>query len=97
MLSDSSEFKTVVVKTNFKKVKTQKGDLKTFKGTIDMIDYMANKPISLNCKVHLKSCVGQNNTFVFYEISPKFFNDNVWQGLDDLWIGFSCKKSVEIK
>lgn len=97
MLSDSSDFKTVVVKTNFKKVKTQKGDLKSFKGTIDMIDYMANKPISLNCKVHIKSCEGQNKTFVFYEISPKSFNDNVWQSLNDLWIGFSCKKSVEIE
>lgn len=97
MLSDSSEFKTVVVKTNVKKVKTLKGDLKSFKGKIDMIDYIANKPITLNCKVHIKSCEGQNKTFVFYEISPKSFNENVWQSLDELWIGFSCEKFVETK
>lgn len=97
MLSESSEFKTVVVKTNFKKVKTQKGDLKTFKGSIEMIDYMANKPITLNCKVHLKSCLGQNKTFVFYEISPKPYNQIVWQSLDELWIEFSCEKFVETK
>ena len=58
---------------------------------------MANKPITLYCKVHIKSCAGQNNTFIFYELSPNHYSDNVWQSLDKLWAGFSCEKSMETK
>ncbi len=89
--------KLVPVKTAFKKVKTNKGDLKTFSGTIDMLDYMEQKPIILNCIVHLKICSGQNKTFLFYEISPKPFSDNIWQSLNQLWTGFNCNKVAEAK
>lgn len=85
------------VKTSIKKVKTIKGDLKTFSGTIYMLDYMEQKPIILNCIVHLKPCAGQSNGFIFYEISPKPFTDNIWQSLDKLWKDFDCKKNEEIK
>ncbi len=97
MQGDSSDNKPVTVKTSIKKGKTQKGDLKTFYGSVFMPDYMANKPIALYCKVHLKFCAGQNNTFIFYEISPKPYSDNVWQSLDILWTDFSCEKSLETK
>ena len=89
--------KLVTVKTEIKKVKTDKGDLKTFRGTIYMLDYMEQKPITLNCIVHLKSCLGQNKTFIFNEISPKPYNDNIWQSLNQLWTDFSCDKVVETK
>jgi len=94
---DSSDNKSITVRTIIKKGKTQKGDLKTFYGSVYMLDYMANKPITLYCKVHLKSCSGQNKTFIFYEISPKDYTDNVWQSLDILWTDFSCDKSLEAK
>ena len=94
---DSSDNRSITVRTIIKKVKTQKGDLKTFYGSVYMLDYMANKPITLYCKVHLKSCSGQNKTFIFYEISPKDYTDNVWQSLDILWTDFSCDKSLEAK
>ena len=97
MQGDSSGNKSMTVKTSIKKVKTQKGDLKTFYGSVYMIDYKADKPITLYCKVHLKSCLGQNNTFIFYEISPKPYSDNVWKSLELLWTNFSCDKSVETK
>lgn len=87
--------KLVPVKTEIKKVKTDKGDLKTFRGTIYMLDYMEQKPITLNCIVHLKSCSGQNKTFIFHEISPKPFSDNIWQSLNQLWTDFSCDKTME--
>ena len=85
--------KLVTVKTEIKKVKTDKGDLKTFNGTIYMLDYMEQKPITLNCIVHLKSCAGQNKTFIFNEISPKPYSDNIWQSLNKLWTNFSCDKA----
>lgn len=94
---ESSDNKSVIVKAAIKKVSTQKGDLKTFQGSVYMLDYMTNKPITLYCKVHLKTCDGQNNTFIFYELSPKPYNDNVWQSLDLLWTNFSCDKSLETK
>ena len=47
---------TIPVKTKIKKVKTAQGDSKTFRGTISMLDYMAKKPITLHCIVHLKFC-----------------------------------------
>jgi hypothetical protein len=93
MKSDSSVFNSV--KSVIKKVKTQKGDSKTFQGLIYSFDYMANKPITLYCKVHLKMCEGKNKTYLFYEISPKPFNELIWQGIDALWTDFKCDVKLE--
>lgn len=84
--------KIVPVKTSIKKINTHPGDSETYSGTIKMLDYMEQQPITLNCIVHLKSCAGQNKTFMFYEISPKAFTDNVWISLDQLWTLFDCSK-----
>lgn len=97
MHGDSSDNKSMTVEAVIKKVKTQKGDLKTFYGSVYMLDYMANKPIALCCKVHLKSCAGQNKTYIFYQISPKHYSNNIWQSLDILWTDFRCEKSLEKK
>jgi hypothetical protein len=89
--------KLVPVKTTIKKIKTQKGDVKTFRGSIFMLDYMAKKPIRLNCLVHLKYCSEQDKTFIFFKISPKSYDDKVWQNLHQLWTGFSCDNEADIK
>lgn len=83
--------------TSFKKAPTGKGDLETYTGTIEMTDYMQRKPITLNCKVHLRSCPKSNKTIVFYELSPKSFTHNNWLSLDQLWSGFKCKAVGESK
>jgi len=75
-----------------KEAKKDKVDLKTFVGTIKMVDYMALKPIVLNCKVHLKSCPGEDKTFIFYELSPQPLSHSIWLRLDKLWLDFKCKK-----
>jgi hypothetical protein len=62
--------KLLPVKTAIKKIKTATGDLKTFSGTIYMLDYMQQKPIRLYCMVHLRVCSEQHKTFLFNEISP---------------------------
>lgn len=89
--------KLVTVTTEIKKTKTNEGDLKTFKGTIYMLDYMEQKPITLNCIVHLKSCSGQDKTFIFTEISPKPYDHKIWQSLNQLWTDFRCDKPLETK
>jgi hypothetical protein len=81
------------VKASIEKRVPDKGDLKTFQGTVNMIDFMTLKPITLNLVIHIKSCEGQNKTFVFHEVSPKPYTDNVWTGLNQLWVNFKCPKN----
>jgi hypothetical protein len=87
--------KLVQIKVKVKQTTTGKGDLQTFSGTVDMLDYMAQMPITLNCVVHIKLCPEeQNNTFMFYEISPRPAADEVWKELENLWVSFSCNKAT---
>jgi hypothetical protein len=76
----------------FKKTITDKGDVATFSGTIEMMDYLQVKPITLNCIVHLKHCADDNKTIIFYELSPQPFTHNIWERLNQLWLDFRCKK-----
>ncbi|MEJ7685279.1 MAG: hypothetical protein WKG06_47025 [Segetibacter sp.] len=46
--------KIIPTKTSFKRIKTINNDLQTYSGTIEMLDYMEQKPITLNCIVHVK-------------------------------------------
>jgi len=85
--------KIIPTKASINKIKTQVGDLNTFSGKIEMLDYMQQKPIILNCIIHEKSCANQNKTFVFFEISPKPFTHNVWKRLNKLWTDFHCSVS----
>lgn len=84
--------KIIPVKASFKKTKKDKGDLQTYTGTVRMTDYMTQKPITLNGKVHVRSCPGENKTFIFYELSPQPLSHNVWISLDKLRVDFKCKK-----
>jgi hypothetical protein len=77
-------------KASIKKIKTETGDLKTFRGTIYMLDYLEQKPITLNCKVHVRSCPELPNAFIFHEISPQPWTAEVWQNLNKLWEEFDC-------
>ena len=83
--------KWMPVTASFQKVLTNNGDLETYNGTIEMLDYMQGKPITLNCIVRLKSC--RNKFIVFYELSPKPFSHNNWKNLNQLWVDFKCEKS----
>ena len=76
--------------TTFDKTETAEGDSATFSGTIRMLDYMKQEPITLNCVVHLKYCPRQKNTYLFHELSPRPFTDSVWKSLDNIRAGFSC-------
>ncbi len=82
--------KLIPVITSFKKTRTDNGDSETFIGTVSMLDYMQQKPIILNCKTHLRTCDGENKTFIFYELSPQSFSNNIWLSLDKLWSDFRC-------
>ena len=84
--------KLIPVKTSFTETKPDKGDLKTFRGTIDMLDYMQQKPITLNCIAHLKFCREENKSVLFYQLSPKPLSHKNWERLNQLWIEFNCTR-----
>jgi hypothetical protein len=85
--------KVIPTKTSFKKITAGDNDLGTYNGTIEMLDYMEQKPMILNCVVHIKRNKEKNKTFVFYELSPKSFTDRVWLQLNNLWTAFDDKKA----
>jgi hypothetical protein len=84
--------KLIPVTVSIHKRTSYKGDLKTFEGTVSMIDYMTQKPIVVNLVIHIKSCEGKNKTLVFHEVSPKPYTDPVWNDLNRLWANFKCIK-----
>lgn len=82
----------IPVHTSFRKGKKEQGDLSTYTGTITMLDYMSHSDITLNCKAHLKTCEGEDKTFVFFQLSPQPVSHDVWVSLDQLWLDFRCNK-----
>lgn len=87
----NSQDKSNQVITSFKNVTSENEDMATYSGTIEMMDYMSMNTIVLNCKVHLRSCLGENKTLAFFQLSPKPFAHANWQTLDRIWSGFRCK------
>ena len=92
--SDSSKIadKLFPVRSSIKSRSTEKEDLKTFEGSVTMLDYMSKQTITLNVVIHIRSCAGKDKTFVFHEISPRPYSDDVWQRLHQLWVNFKCNK-----
>lgn len=78
--------------TSFKKITAADSDLETYQGTIHMLDYHKQEPITLNCKVHFKACNVADKSFLFFEISPKPETDSVWIPLEKIWTDFRCSK-----
>lgn len=76
--------------SKFEKTTKEGQDNETFQGTIRLLDYMSIDSIQFNCKVRVRTCEGQTGTFVFHEISPKPFTDDVWKKIDSIWTGFTC-------
>jgi hypothetical protein len=92
--SDSSKIadKLFPVTATIRSRHTETGDLKTFEGSVTMLDYMSKEPITLNVVIHIKACTGKDKTFVFHEISPMPYTDDVWKRLHQLWVNFKCNK-----
>ncbi len=79
--------------TRVKKLpKPQGKDEATYTGTVSMLDYMAKKPMVLNCTVHVVKCPGTANTIVFHQLSPQPLTSPTWAKLNELWDSFDCSK-----
>lgn len=83
--------KMVTTKVQVKLTKTEPDDIRTYAGTIDMLDYMAMEPIKLNILVHIKDCGDPGHIPLFMEFSPKPYDDEIWYKLKQPKKQFSCK------
>lgn len=78
-------------KAKFQKLtKPQGEDESTFTGTIQMVDYMGKRPITLQATVHLKKCPGNDHSIIFHQFSPQKRTAPVWTRLNQLWNNFQC-------
>lgn len=84
--------KQVRTSVSVRKIKTETGDVQTFKGQTQMLDYMTQKPMLLNLLIHVKDCSKENHTAVFVEVSPKPLTHYIWKELKQLDQTFSCTK-----
>ena len=82
----------VPTQVNIKTAKTLGDDKGSFEGTIKMLDYMTQKPITLNCRIHVKACSAQDRTAVFIEISPQSQTHPVWTSLNRIYNSFECMR-----
>jgi hypothetical protein len=73
-----------------KKIKAAEGDVETYSGSIQMLDYMTQRPIILHTLIHVKHCELQKQTPVFVEISPKPLAHSIWRQFFKIAEGFQC-------
>ncbi len=80
------------VEVKIQNAKTSAGDLKTFAGTVHMLNYIKQEPMILNVKIHVKDCPDKTHSIILFEISPKSSDHPNWQKLDQLNTDFRCNK-----
>ena len=85
------ENKWVPVQVALTKIAAEPDDLETYTGTIHMLDYMAQQPMTLNVLVHVaRACPGQDHIPVFFELSPKPVDHPIWNTLRSIRSKFRC-------
>jgi hypothetical protein len=85
-------FKVIPTVAKINTATTATGDKTTFTGTINMLDYIAQTPMTLNCIIHIKDCGREDKTAIFFEVSPQKATHAIWQTLNDLNKNLLCKK-----
>lgn len=85
------EARLVPTIVKIEKVKSAATGTESYKGTVSMLDYMAQKPMVMNCLIHVRKCSEQNRTAVFLELSPKPVEHKIWQQFKKISEGFECK------
>jgi hypothetical protein len=84
--------KIIATRVQLKSTKADPDDAATYQGTVAMLDYMAQQPMTLNCRVGVRRCGGQGRTVAFFELSPQPVGHAVWSDLRGLKKGFACKE-----
>lgn len=82
--------KVVPTSVIIKNIDNEGESLATYNGAINMLDYMTQEPITLNCLVHVKNCKSQNRTAVIIKISPKPYPHPIWKEMNRIKKSFEC-------
>jgi hypothetical protein len=80
----------IPTRVSIQKIKPEADDIETYSATINMLDFQAMKPMTLNFMAHVKSCNDKNHFPVFAEMSPKPNSDPLWNDLKSMKQHFSC-------
>jgi hypothetical protein len=80
--------KLVTTKVNITQEATADNDKSTFAGTIYMLNYLKQEPITLHCRIHERKC--GNHTALFFEISPQATDQVIWKEFDKILREFTC-------
>lgn len=84
--------KIVPTQVTIREVKSAGSDGISYTGTISMLDYMTQRPMVLNCLIHITDCQISGRKAVFFELSPMPYNHKIWQQMLEVRQQFSCKK-----
>lgn len=75
-------------KVKAKRTTSRKGDLSSFDATVQTLDFLTWQPLVLHLRIYVKSDEQKRKTFVFHEVSPKPYDNEVWRRLHNLWTAF---------
>ena len=81
---DGLSNKMGATKVQIKTIGTEPDDVRTYMGTVDMLDFMAMKPLRLNFVAHVRDWGDPGHFPVFLELSPKPYDDAIWDQLKQL-------------
>lgn len=87
--------KLIPAVAKFKYDPIPKGQNRDFSGTIEMLDYMQQKKILLNAKVHSRVVPSTNKTIVYFELSPQSLTHPLWKDLEKIRKEAKCFKSCK--
>jgi hypothetical protein len=59
-----------------------------FVATVDMLDYMSQRPVKLNINISIKQC--KNSKAVFFAVSPQPASHRIWSEFASMWKDFKC-------
>ena len=76
--------KLVPVKAVLKATPVSPGDKASFAGTVTMLDYLTQTPMTLHVIIHWKDLPIPDRSAVFFEISPRPRDHRVWTQLEAL-------------
>lgn len=76
--------KVFPVKAELKAIPATPGDKATFSGTVAMLDYLTQTPMTLHVVIHWKDLHVPDRSAVFFEVSPRPLDQGVWTQLNAL-------------
>ncbi|KAA2243572.1 hypothetical protein F0L74_13860 [Chitinophaga agrisoli] len=63
-----------------------------YAGRIDMLDYMAQRPMTLHCVADIKYCAAAGRTAIFFQVSPQESGHPIWKEMQAIPQQFHCEK-----